>query len=99
MKGSQFQQPLLEFHGACAGCGETRMLLWRTIISEIRNCQCPLDALWGLHHTQHVNYQAGRDPSWGRSLFEDYTEYGFGMVMAAKQRRKMVVGAVGCCCG
>uniref|UniRef100_A0A6A7FYI8 pyruvate dehydrogenase (NADP(+)) n=3 Tax=Hirondellea gigas TaxID=1518452 RepID=A0A6A7FYI8_9CRUS len=94
VKGSQFQQPLLEFHGACAGCGETpyvalatRLFGERMQIANASGCS----SVWGGTSTTHpysTHARSGRGPAWGRSLFEDNAEYGYGMVMAAKQRRE-----------
>eukprot|EP01012_Entosiphon_sulcatum_P043939 TRINITY_DN583_c0_g2_i1.p1 TRINITY_DN583_c0_g2~~TRINITY_DN583_c0_g2_i1.p1 ORF type:complete len:1924 (-),score=325.54 TRINITY_DN583_c0_g2_i1:205-5187(-) len=92
VKGSQFQQPLLEFSGSCPGCGETpyvKMLTQlfgdRLVIANSSGCS----SVWGgtaATNPYTVNSK-GRGPAWGRSLFEDTAEYGFGMAMATKQRR------------
>eukprot|EP00028_Trichosphaerium_sp_Am-I-7-wt_P005760 CAMPEP_0168531048 /NCGR_PEP_ID=MMETSP0405-20121227/15134_1 /TAXON_ID=498012 /ORGANISM="Trichosphaerium sp, Strain Am-I-7 wt" /LENGTH=1322 /DNA_ID=CAMNT_0008555613 /DNA_START=110 /DNA_END=4078 /DNA_ORIENTATION=+ len=95
VKGSQFQQPLMEFSGACAGCGETpyvklatQLFGDRMIIANASGCS----SVWGGTYGEHpytVNDQ-GRGPAWGRSLFEDNAEYGYGMFLATKQRRQQL---------
>lgn len=92
VKGSQFQKPLLEFSGACAGCGETPYLKLATqlygdrmVIANASGCS----SVWGGTSTTipFTTNKDGRGPAWGRSLFEDNAEYGFGMMLATKQRR------------
>lgn len=92
LKGSQFQQPLLEFSGACAGCGETpyvkqvtQMFGDRMIIANATGCS----SIWGgsCPSNPYTVNQEGRGPAWGNSLFEDAAEYGYGMQMAYAQRR------------
>ena len=92
VKGSQFQRPLLEFSGACAGCGETPYLKLATqlcgdrmVIANASGCS----SVWGGTSTTipFATNKDGRGPAWGRSLFEDNAEYGFGMMLATKQRR------------
>ena len=92
VKGSQFQQPLLEFSGACAGCGETPYLKVitqlfgdRMIIGNATGCS----SIWG-GSAPSVPFAVNKDghgPAWANSLFEDNAEFGFGMVLATKQRR------------
>jgi len=86
VKGSQFQQPLLEFSGACGGCGETPYLkLIRMIIANATGCS----SIWG-GSAPSVPFTVNKDghgPAWANSLFEDNAEYGFGMVLATLQRR------------
>jgi len=92
VKGSQFQQPLLEFSGACAGCGETPYLkvitqLYgeRMIIANATGCS----SIWG-GSAPSIPFAVNKDghgPAWANSLFEDNAEYGFGMVLATLQRR------------
>ena len=98
-KGSQFQQPMLEFSGACKGCGETPYLKMATqlfgdrmIIANASGCS----SVWGGSYGSHpfATNAEGRGPSWGRSLFEDNAEYGMGMFMATRQRRNMLISAV-----
>lgn len=93
LKGSQFQQPLLEFSGACAGCGETpyaklltQLFGERMIIANATGCS----SIWGAASptTAYCENEKGQGPAWGNSLFEDAAEFGFGMQMAYQQRRK-----------
>jgi len=100
VKGSQFEQPLLEFHGACAGCGETpyvklvtQLFGQQMMIANASGCS----SVWGGTCTTHpytVNKETGHGPAWGRSLFEDNAEYGYGMALASLQRRKRLLIAV-----
>ena len=92
VKGSQFQKPLLEFSGACAGCGETPYLKLitqlfgnRMMIANATGCS----SIWGGSAPSvpfTINHE-GHGPAWANSLFEDNAEYGFGMVLATVQRR------------
>jgi len=92
VKGSQFQLPMLEFSGACPGCGETpyvklvtQLFGDRMVIANASGCS----SVWGGTATTNpytVN-EKGFGPAWGRSLFEDNAEYGFGMAMGTRQRR------------
>jgi len=92
IKGSQFQKPLLEFSGACAGCGETPYLKLitqlfgnRMMIANATGCS----SIWG-GSAPSVPFcvdDEGHGPAWANSLFEDNAEYGFGMVLASNQRR------------
>lgn len=92
LKGSQFQKPLLEFSGACAGCGETpyaklvtQLFGDRMYIANATGCS----SIWGgsAPSTPYTVNEEGRGPAWGNSLFEDNAEFGFGMAVASKQRR------------
>ena len=93
VKGSQFQKPLLEFSGACAGCGETpyvkvltQLFGDRMIIANATGCS----SIWG-GTAPSVPYSVnkeGHGPAWGNSLFEDAAEFGFGIAVATKQRRR-----------
>jgi pyruvate-ferredoxin/flavodoxin oxidoreductase len=93
IKGSQFQKPLLEFSGACAGCGETPYLkvitqLYgnRMLIANATGCS----SIWGGSAPSvpfSINHE-GHGPAWANSLFEDNAEYGFGMALATLQRRE-----------
>jgi pyruvate-ferredoxin/flavodoxin oxidoreductase len=92
VKGSQFRQPLLEFSGACAGCGETPYLKLitqlfgdRMIIANATGCS----SIWGgsAPSIPFAVNEKGYGPAWANSLFEDNAEYGFGMVLATIQRR------------
>ncbi|WP_243373317.1 pyruvate:ferredoxin (flavodoxin) oxidoreductase [Geotalea sp. SG265] len=92
LKGSQFQQPLLEFHGACSGCGEspyvklvTQLFGERMMIANATGCT----SIWGASAPTSP-YRANADgygPAWNNSLFEDAAEFGFGYHMAIFQRR------------
>ncbi len=99
LKGSQFQQPLLQFSGACAGCGETpyaklitQLFGERMVIANATGCS----SIWG--GSSPVNpYCTNKDgfgPTWGNSLFEDAAEFGLGMYDAYKQRVQNVVDLV-----
>merc|ERR1712050_142903 len=99
LKGSQFNQPLLEFSGACEGCGETpyaklvtQLFGQRLIVANTTGCS----SIWGgttgwVPYTVHK--ESGRGPAWGNSLFEDNAEYGLGMVLGMSQRRKNLINA------
>ena len=85
MKNSQFQQPLFEFSGACAGCGETpyiklitQLFGERMMVANATGCT----SIYGgsAPSTPYCkNYQSGRGVAWANSLFEDNAEYGLGM--------------------
>ncbi|MDR0827658.1 MAG: pyruvate:ferredoxin (flavodoxin) oxidoreductase [Desulfovibrio sp.] len=91
--GSQFQQPLLEFSGACAGCGETpyvklitQLFGERMLVANATGCS----SIWGASAPSMpytTREKDGFGPAWGNSLFEDAAEYGYGMNMAVSQRR------------
>jgi pyruvate-ferredoxin/flavodoxin oxidoreductase len=89
VKGSQFVQPLLEFSGACAGCGETpyaklitQICGDRMLIANATGCS----SIWAGSSPYTVN-KAGKGPAWGNSLFEDNAEFGFGMKLAQDANR------------
>jgi pyruvate-ferredoxin/flavodoxin oxidoreductase len=95
VKGSQFCQPLLEFSGACAGCGETsyaklvtQLFGERMIIGNATGCS----SIWG-GSAPAIPYcvnQDGFGPTWGNSLFEDSAEFTYGMLLGVfQQRRKL----------
>jgi len=93
VKGSQFMQPLLEFSGACAGCGETpyaklitQMFGDRMIIANATGCS----SIWGgsAPTSVYTTNSNGRGPAWANSLFEDNAEYGFGMAMGVNALRE-----------
>ncbi len=97
VKGSQFQQSLMEFSGACSGCGETpyvkvltQLFGERMIISNATGCS----SIWGASAptTPYCVNKDGHGPSWGNSLFEDAAEFGYGMGMAVDQRRDLLAG-------
>ena len=92
VKGSQFRQPLMEFSGACAGCGETPYIKLvtqlfgdRMMIANATGCS----SIWGgsAPSTPYTVNHEGKGPSWANSLFEDNAEYGFGMHLAVEQIR------------
>ena len=93
VKGSQFYQPLLEFSGACAGCGETpyaklltQLFGERMIIGNATGCT----SIWG-GSAPAIPYCVNKDgfgPTWGNSLFEDPAEFTYGMLLASIQQRK-----------
>lgn len=92
VKGSQFRQPLIEFSGACAGCGETpyikvitQLFGDRMMIANATGCS----SIWGgsAPSTPYTCNHEGKGPSWANSLFEDNAEYGFGMHIAVNQMR------------
>ena len=95
VKGSQLQQPLHEFSGACAGCGETpyvkvltQMFGERMIVANATGCS----SIWGASSptTPYCTNKDGFGPAWGNSLFEDAAEYGCGMGIAYEQRRGLL---------
>ena len=99
LKGSQFQQPLLEFSGACAGCGETpyvtlltQLFGERMMVANATGCS----SIWGASSpvTPYCRNSDGYGPAWGNSLFEDAAEYGLGMYDAYAQRRAMLADAI-----
>ena len=99
VKGSQFQRPLLEFSGACAGCGETPYLKLATqlfgdrmIIANATGCS----SIWGgsAPSVPFTVNEEGHGPAWANSLFEDNAEYGFGMLLATIQRRNKLADLV-----
>lgn len=99
VKGSQFRQPLIEFSGACAGCGETpyikvvtQLFGDRMMISNATGCS----SIWGASapSTPYTINHEGKGPSWANSLFEDNAEYGYGMYLAVKQMRNRIVEAM-----
>lgn len=99
VNGSQFQQPCLEFSGACAGCGETpyvklltQLFGERLMIANATGCS----SIWGANFPSNAycTRPDGRGPAWGNSLFEDDAEYGYGMLVAVEQQRRRVAGMV-----
>ncbi|WP_395754064.1 4Fe-4S dicluster domain-containing protein, partial [Megasphaera sp. UBA4352] len=95
VKGSQFEQPLLEFSGACAGCGETpyaklvtQLFGDRMMIANATGCSC----VWAdsVPSTPYTTNADGHGPAWGNSLFEDNAEYGLGMYLGVRQVREKV---------
>ncbi|MDR0821393.1 MAG: pyruvate:ferredoxin (flavodoxin) oxidoreductase [Oscillospiraceae bacterium] len=95
VKGSQFKQPLLEFSGACAGCGETpyaklvtQLFGDRMYIANATGCS----SIWGgsAPSTPYTVNKEGRGPAWANSLFEDNAEFGYGMFLAQDTLRARV---------
>jgi len=96
VKGSQFRQSLMEFSGACSGCGETpyvkvitQLFGERMVIANATGCS----SIWGASAptTPYCTNKEGHGPAWGNSLFEDAAEFGFGLEMAASHRRDHLV--------
>ena len=99
LKGSQLQQPLLEFSGACGGCGETpyvklitQLFGERMLIANATGCS----SIWGASAPSfpYCTNREGHGPAWGNSLFEDAAEYGFGMAVAIRQRRDKLARSI-----
>jgi pyruvate-ferredoxin/flavodoxin oxidoreductase len=99
VKGSQLYKPLLEFSGACAGCGETpyvkvltQLFGERMIIANATGCS----SIWG-GSAPSVPYTVNKDgygPAWGNSLFEDNAEFGFGIAVSYRQRRRKLADTI-----
>ena len=92
VKGSQFKQPLMEFSGACPGCGEspyakliTQLFGDRMFIANATGCS----SIWGCSapSTPYTVNKEGKGPAWGNSLFEDNAEFGLGMAISVNARR------------
>ncbi|NLF80458.1 MAG: pyruvate:ferredoxin (flavodoxin) oxidoreductase, partial [Clostridia bacterium] len=92
VKNSQFRQPLLEFAGACAGCGETpyvklisQLFGERMMIANATGCS----SIWGamVPAMPYCKNSRGQGPAWSNSLFEDAAEFGFGMMLGANEQR------------
>ena len=99
VKEVQFKQPLFEFSGACAGCGETpyvklvtQLFGERMIVANATGCS----SIYGgtFPTIPYCKRPDGRGPAWGNSLFEDNAEYGFGMRMAVNANRKLLSDTV-----
>jgi pyruvate-ferredoxin/flavodoxin oxidoreductase len=101
VKNSQFAQPLFEFSGACAGCGETpyiktitQLFGERMLIANATGCS----SIYGgsAPATPYCkNYKTGKGPAWANSLFEDNAEYGFGMASAIEKMREKIAMLLG----
>ena len=96
VKGSQFKQPLLEFSGACAGCGETpyaklvtQLFGDRMFIANATGCS----SIWGASSpaTPYTKNKKGYGPAWQNSLFEDNAEFGLGMALGQKAIRNRLI--------
>ena len=94
VKGSQFQQPLLEYSGACAGCGETPYAKLVTqlfgdhmYIANATGCS----SIWGNSSpsTPYTVNAEGKGPAWSNSLFEDAAEFGYGMLLADRKSTRL----------
>ncbi|MDF2887524.1 MAG: pyruvate ferredoxin/flavodoxin oxidoreductase [Lacrimispora sp.] len=99
VKGSQFKQPLLEYSGACAGCGETpyaklitQLFGDRMYIANATGCS----SIWGNSSpsTPYTVNSKGQGPAWANSLFEDNAEFGYGMLLAQNAIREGLKGKV-----
>jgi pyruvate-ferredoxin/flavodoxin oxidoreductase len=95
VKGSQFRQPLFEFSGACAGCGETAYIKLATqlfgdrmLVANATGCS----SIYGgsAPTCPYTMNEFGHGPSWANSLFEDNAEFGFGMNLAQEARRSQL---------
>lgn len=95
VKGSQFAQPLFEFSGACAGCGETpyvkavtQLFGDRMIVANATGCS----SIYGgsAPVTPYTTNHEGHGPAWANSLFEDNAEFGFGMAVASESLRNKI---------
>ena len=104
VKGSQFKQPLFEFSGACAGCGETPYIkvitqLYgdRMLIANATGCS----SIYGgsAPSCPYTVNEDGHGPAWANSLFEDNSEYGFGMELAVSQKRDRLSDIIGTALG
>ena len=100
VKGSQFEQPLFEFSGACAGCGETpyaklvtQLFGDRMMIANATGCS----SIWGgsAPSTPYTTNHNGHGPAWANSLFEDNAEFGLGMFLGVKAIRERLVDLAG----
>ncbi|CQR73388.1 Pyruvate-flavodoxin oxidoreductase [Sporomusa ovata DSM 2662] len=96
VKGSQFEQPLLEFSGACAGCGETpyaklvtQLFGDRMMVANATGCS----SVWAgsAPSVPYTKNHRGHGPAWGNSLFEDNAEFGLGMLLGVKQVRNKLI--------
>ena len=99
VKGSQFRQPMLEFSGACAGCGETpyaklvtQLFGDRMYIANATGCS----SIWGgsAPSTPYTFNKKDQGPAWSNSLFEDNAEFGYGMFLATETLRNRVLSKV-----
>ena len=99
VKGSQFVKPLMEFSGACAGCGETpyvklltQLFGERMFISNATGCS----SIWGASapSAPYCVNEDGHGPTWGNSLFEDAAEFGYGKAVAIRHRREALAARV-----
>ena len=94
-KNSQFAQPLFEFSGACSGCGETpyvklisQLFGDRQMIANATGCSSIYSG--SIPSTPYTKNAKGQGPAWANSLFEDFCEFGMGMVLANKKMRARI---------
>ncbi|MHC1749065.1 MAG: pyruvate:ferredoxin (flavodoxin) oxidoreductase [Cellulosilyticaceae bacterium] len=99
VKDSQFKTPLIEFSGACAGCGETPYIKLvtqlfgdRMMVANATGCS----SIWGgsAPSTPYTTNHEGKGPSWANSLFEDNAEFGYGMYLGVKQMRNKLANTM-----
>ncbi len=99
VKGSQFEVPLMEFSGACAGCGETpyakvitQLFGDRMMIANATGCS----SIWGasMPASPYTTNQQGHGPAWANSLFEDNAEFGYGMYLGTEKLREQLLEVV-----
>ncbi len=99
IQGSQLWKPLLEFSGACGGCGETpyvklltQLMGERIVIANATGCS----SIWGgsMPSQPYTMNRHGHGPAWGNSLFEDNAEYGYGITTAINYNREMLIEEV-----
>ena len=99
LKGSQFERPLLEYNGACAGCGETpyarlvtQLFGDRMMIANATGCS----SIWAASTpaSAYTINQQGHGPAWANSLFEDNAEFGYGMYLGVKTIRERIANNV-----
>lgn len=93
VKASQFERPLMEFSGACAGCGETpysklvtQLFGSRMVIANATGCS----SIWGgsVPAMPYTTNSEGRGPAWANSLFEDAAEFGYGLYLSSRNKRE-----------
>ncbi len=96
VKNSQFAQPLFEFSGACAGCGETPYVKLisqlygdREMVANATGCSSIYSA--SIPSTPYTTNEAGQGPAFDNSLFEDFCEFGMGMALGNKKMRERIV--------
>ncbi|MBK5252939.1 MAG: pyruvate:ferredoxin (flavodoxin) oxidoreductase [Peptostreptococcaceae bacterium] len=99
VKGAQYKKPLLEFSGACPGCGETpyaklvtQLYGDRMFIANATGCS----SIWGCSapSTPYTVNKEGKGPAWANSLFEDNAEFGLGMAVSMKNRREAMLSVI-----
>lgn len=94
-KNSQFATPLFEFSGACSGCGETpyvklvsQLFGDRQMIANATGCSSIYSG--SIPSTPYTTNEKGEGPAWANSLFEDFCEFGMGMILANKKMRARI---------